>query len=179
MEKVYFAKWIKLIKIEFYRGRVTLSKVIIGMMSHLQASKNYGWASSGCSILSEIGTMHLEFTYLSDITNNPVFKSKVENVRKVLKNLEKPKGLYPNYIHPKTGKWGQRELFFLYYIKLKIHTYLYENIYHNMEWIVFDNRVRKESLTLSDTFLRTASEILIQKLSKIRLNLKHRKFIYF
>ena len=54
--------------------------------------------------------MHLEFTYLSDITGNPVFKSKVENVRKVLKNLEKPKGLYPNYIHPKTGKWGQREL---------------------------------------------------------------------
>lgn len=74
-----------------------------------QASKNYGWASSGCSILSEIGTMHLEFTYLSDITNNPVFKSKVENVRKVLKNLDKPRGLYPNYIHPRTGKWGQRK----------------------------------------------------------------------
>ncbi|KAF3428986.1 hypothetical protein E2986_12712 [Frieseomelitta varia] len=82
---------------------------------HTGASKNYGWASSGCSILSEIGTMHLEFTYLSDITGNPVFKSKVENVRKVLKNLEKPKGLYPNYIHPKTGKWGQRELFFFFY----------------------------------------------------------------
>lgn len=81
-------------------------------MGNFQASKNYGWASSGCSILSEIGTMHLEFTYLSDITGNPVFKSKVENVRKVLKNLEKPKGLYPNYIHPKTGKWGQREFFF-------------------------------------------------------------------
>ena len=77
---------------------------------HTGASKNYGWASSGCSILSEIGTMHLEFTYLSDITNNPVFKSKVENVRKVLKSLEKPKGLYPNYIHPRTGKWGQHHM---------------------------------------------------------------------
>ncbi|KAF7402669.1 hypothetical protein HZH66_004936 [Vespula vulgaris] len=76
----------------------------------VSASKNYGWASSGCSILSEIGTMHLEFTYLSDITGNPVFKSKVENVRKVLKNLEKPKGLYPNYIHPRTGKWGQHHM---------------------------------------------------------------------
>ncbi|EFN85019.1 Mannosyl-oligosaccharide alpha-1,2-mannosidase isoform 2, partial [Harpegnathos saltator] len=75
---------------------------------HTGTSKNYGWASSGCSILSEIGTMHLEFTYLSDITNNPVFKSKVENVRKVLKSLDKPRGLYPNYIHPRTGKWGQR-----------------------------------------------------------------------
>ncbi|KYN33063.1 Mannosyl-oligosaccharide alpha-1,2-mannosidase isoform B [Trachymyrmex septentrionalis] len=77
---------------------------------HTGASKNYGWASSGCSILSEIGTMHLEFTYLSDITNNPVFKSKVENVRKVLKSLDKPKGLYPNYIHPRTGKWGQHHM---------------------------------------------------------------------
>ncbi|PBC25580.1 Mannosyl-oligosaccharide alpha-1,2-mannosidase isoform B [Apis cerana cerana] len=54
---------------------------------HTGASKNYG-----------------------DITGNPVFKSKVENVRKVLKNLEKPKGLYPNYIHPKTGKWGQHHM---------------------------------------------------------------------
>ncbi|XP_076378846.1 mannosyl-oligosaccharide 1,2-alpha-mannosidase IA isoform X1 [Megalopta genalis] len=77
---------------------------------HTGASKNYGWASSGCSILSEIGTMHLEFNYLSDITGNPVYKSKVENVRKVLKNLEKPKGLYPNYIHPRTGKWGQHHM---------------------------------------------------------------------
>ena len=89
-----------------------------------QASKNYGWASSGCSILSEIGTMHLEFTYLSDITNNPVFKSKVENVRKVLKSLDKPKGLYPNYIHPRTGKWGQRKclnnlyMYFLYFLSI-------------------------------------------------------------
>lgn len=77
---------------------------------HTGGSKNYGWASNGCSILSEIGTMHLEFNYLSDVTGNPVFKSKVENVRKVLKNLEKPKGLYPNYIHPKTGKWGQHHM---------------------------------------------------------------------
>ncbi|KAG7213139.1 hypothetical protein KM043_002454 [Ampulex compressa] len=77
---------------------------------HTGASKNYGWASSGCSILSEIGTMHLEFTYLSDITGNPVFKSKVENVRKVLKGLDKPNGLYPNYINPRTGNWGQHHM---------------------------------------------------------------------
>ena len=61
--------------------------------------------------------MHLEFTYLSDITNNPVFKSKVENVRKVLKSLDKPKGLYPNYIHPRTGKWGQRKCWHLTVIR--------------------------------------------------------------
>ncbi|XP_066586398.1 mannosyl-oligosaccharide 1,2-alpha-mannosidase IA-like [Prorops nasuta] len=77
---------------------------------HTGVSKNYGWASSGCSILSEIGTMHMEFTYLSDITGNPEFRNKVENVRKVLKKLEKPNGLYPNYINPRTGKWGQHHM---------------------------------------------------------------------
>lgn len=72
-------------------------------------SKNYNWASGSSSILSEFGTLHLEFSYLSDITGNPVYKKKVENIRMILKELEKPKGLYPNYLNPKTGKWGQRE----------------------------------------------------------------------
>ncbi len=35
-------------------------------------SKNFGWASGGSSILSEFGTLHMEFSYLSDITGNPV-----------------------------------------------------------------------------------------------------------
>ncbi|KAK0181978.1 hypothetical protein PV327_000154 [Microctonus hyperodae] len=77
---------------------------------HTGASKNFGWANGGCSILSEIGTLHLEFSYLSDITGDMIFKNKVEHVRKVLKNLEKPMGLYPNYIHPQTGKWGQHHM---------------------------------------------------------------------
>lgn len=75
------------------------------------SSKNYGWASAGSSILSEFGTLHLEFSYLSDITGNPVYKERVQNIRTVLKELEKPKGLYPNYLSPKTGKWGQRKIF--------------------------------------------------------------------
>lgn len=72
-------------------------------------SKNYPWASGGSSILSEIGTLHLEFSYLSDITGNPVYREKVDRVRKVLRDTDKPRGLYPNYINPKTGKWGQRK----------------------------------------------------------------------
>lgn len=74
------------------------------------ASKNYAWASGGSSILSEFGTLHLEFAYLSDITGNPVYKEKVMAIRQVLKELEKPRGLYPNYLNPKTGKWGQQHM---------------------------------------------------------------------
>ncbi|KAF2354066.1 Glycoside hydrolase family 47 [Trinorchestia longiramus] len=70
-------------------------------------SKNYAWASGGASILSEFGTLHLEFSYLSDITGDPVFKEKVTHVRDFIRKLDKPNGLYPNYLNPKTGKWGQ------------------------------------------------------------------------
>ncbi|KAH8241362.1 hypothetical protein KR032_011057 [Drosophila birchii] len=68
--------------------------------------RNHNWASGGNSILSEIGTLHLEFTYLSDITGNPVYRERVQTIREVLKNIRKPNGLYPNYLNPETGEWG-------------------------------------------------------------------------
>ncbi|KAM7349738.1 alpha-Mannosidase class I a isoform 2-T4 [Cochliomyia hominivorax] len=73
-------------------------------------SKNYGWASGASSILSEFGTLHLEFSYLSDITGNPLYKERVQTIRQILKEIEKPKGLYPNFLNPKTGKWGQMHM---------------------------------------------------------------------
>jgi hypothetical protein len=41
------------------------------------SSRNWGWASGGASILSEFGSMHLEFVYLSNVTGNAVFAEKV------------------------------------------------------------------------------------------------------
>ncbi|GFX18577.1 mannosyl-oligosaccharide alpha-1,2-mannosidase IA [Trichonephila clavipes] len=74
------------------------------------ASKNYAWASSSSSILAEFGTLHLEFTYLSDITGNPVYKEKVNHIRDFLAKMDKPQGLFPNYLNPKTGRWGQHHM---------------------------------------------------------------------
>ena len=71
-------------------------------------SKNYAWASQSSSILAEAGTLHLEFSYLSDLTGDKTYKDKVINVRNILDSLSKPNGLYPNYISPKTGKFTQR-----------------------------------------------------------------------
>lgn len=71
-------------------------------------SKNYDWASG--SVLSELGSLHLEFTYLSDITGNPVYRERVITVRQALRNAFKPDGLYPNYIHPSSGRWGQHHI---------------------------------------------------------------------
>jgi mannosyl-oligosaccharide alpha-1,2-mannosidase len=41
------------------------------------AGRNWNWASGGCSILAEFGTLHLEFAYLSHITGDPVYINKV------------------------------------------------------------------------------------------------------
>ncbi|XP_037040353.1 mannosyl-oligosaccharide alpha-1,2-mannosidase IA-like [Bradysia coprophila] len=71
-------------------------------------SKNYNWASG--SILSELGSLHLEFTYLSDITGNPIYRDRVENVRQVLNEATKLNGLYPNFIDPISGRWGQHHI---------------------------------------------------------------------
>ena len=58
--------------------------------------------------MSEFGTLHMEFAYLSDITGDPTFTQLVERVRTVIQERPRPKKLYPNYLNPKTGKWGQQ-----------------------------------------------------------------------
>jgi mannosyl-oligosaccharide alpha-1,2-mannosidase len=73
---------------------------------------NYHWASGGCTILSEAGTLILEFLYLSDASGNPVYKDKVRRIQTVLNEVEKENGLYYNYINPRTGKWCMSRLKF-------------------------------------------------------------------
>nr|XP_033794894.1 mannosyl-oligosaccharide 1,2-alpha-mannosidase IA [Geotrypetes seraphini] len=72
--------------------------------------RNWPWASGGSSILAEFGTLHLEFMHLSHLSRNPVFAEKVMNIRKVLNRLDKPQGLYPNYLNPSSGQWGQNHV---------------------------------------------------------------------
>uniref|UniRef100_A0A1I7XZM9 alpha-1,2-Mannosidase n=1 Tax=Steinernema glaseri TaxID=37863 RepID=A0A1I7XZM9_9BILA len=71
---------------------------------------NYGWAAGGSSILSEFGSLHLEFAYLSNVTGNKIYYEKVKKVRDVLDAVEKPDGLYSNYMSPETGKWTQMHM---------------------------------------------------------------------
>uniref|UniRef100_A0A671P0L6 alpha-1,2-Mannosidase n=1 Tax=Sinocyclocheilus anshuiensis TaxID=1608454 RepID=A0A671P0L6_9TELE len=72
--------------------------------------RNWPWASGGSSILAEYGTLHLEFMHLSELSGRPVFAEKVMNIRKVLNRLDKPQGLYPNYLNPNSGQWGQHHV---------------------------------------------------------------------
>ena len=54
--------------------------------------------------------MSLEFNYLSDVTGQQVFRQKIEKINEVLSNLERPSGLYPNFLNPRTGRWGQQHV---------------------------------------------------------------------
>lgn len=93
------------------------------------SARNWGWASGGASILSEFGTMQLEFEYLSQITGKPEFGQKAKRVMDYVVNLPKPSnGMYANYLHPNTGTWGSNEVslgalgdsFYEYLIKVHV-----------------------------------------------------------
>ncbi|XP_034554376.1 mannosyl-oligosaccharide 1,2-alpha-mannosidase IA isoform X2 [Notolabrus celidotus] len=73
-------------------------------------SWSWGWASAGSSILAEFGTLHLEFVHLSELANNPIYREKVMNIRKLLNKIEKPHGLYPNFLSPVSGNWVQHHV---------------------------------------------------------------------
>lgn len=49
---------------------------------------NYNWASGSCSILAEIGTLSLEFQYLSDHTGNKDYERAVRK-NKFYNNINK------------------------------------------------------------------------------------------
>ncbi|KAM6172287.1 mannosyl-oligosaccharide 1,2-alpha-mannosidase IC [Erethizon dorsatum] len=74
-------------------------------------SGSWGWATAGSSsILAEFGSLHLEFLHLTELSGNPVFAEKVRNIRKVLRKIDKPFGLYPNFLSPVSGNWVQHHV---------------------------------------------------------------------
>ena len=60
----------------------------------------------GTAVLSEIGTLHLEFVYLSNITGNPKYSELVTRLRNTLVKA-RVKGLYSNVINIGTGKFSE------------------------------------------------------------------------
>lgn len=93
-------------------------------------SANPSW-TGGSSILSEMGTMQLEFTYLAYHLGKPELAAKVNRVFKHLDGLTKPKaGLYPLYVNPQDGGFrGQQvslgalgDSFYEYLIKMWVFT---------------------------------------------------------
>lgn len=44
----------------------------------------------------------------------------VFRVREVLDQIDKPNGLYPNYLNPRSGVWGSRKFTFTIYWELEM-----------------------------------------------------------
>jgi mannosyl-oligosaccharide alpha-1,2-mannosidase len=68
---------------------------------------NFHW-NGGCSVLSEFGTLQLEFRRLTEVTGDPKYDRAVTKVMDVMetqsKSLVKP-GLYPVNFNPDSGAW--------------------------------------------------------------------------
>ncbi|CAJ0946867.1 unnamed protein product, partial [Ranitomeya imitator] len=117
--------------------------------------RNWGWASAGSSILAEFGTLHLEFVHLTYLTGNPVYYNKVMHIRKLLQKMDRPNGLYPNYLNPRTGRWGQHhtsvgglgDSFYEYLLKA---------------WLVSD-RTDTEARSIYDNAIEAIEKHLIRK----------------
>ncbi|XP_063999053.1 mannosyl-oligosaccharide 1,2-alpha-mannosidase IB isoform X1 [Pogoniulus pusillus] len=117
--------------------------------------RNWGWASAGSSILAEFGTLHMEFVHLSYLTGDPVYYNKVMHIRKLLQKMDRPNGLYPNYLNPRTGRWGQHhtsvgglgDSFYEYLLKA---------------WLMSD-RMDTEARTMYDDAIEAIEKHLIRK----------------
>jgi hypothetical protein len=73
---------------------------------HTGASKNHNW-NGGHSILSEVGSIQLEFAYLSHIARDDRFYDTGRKVFSFYENKRSPHGgLFPVYIDAKTGDWA-------------------------------------------------------------------------
>lgn len=68
-----------------------------------------GVPQGGSSILSDFGTLSLEFTYLSTVTGDDTYRKIVERIEAFLEEKEKPNGLYPSWLDPQTGDWDSAE----------------------------------------------------------------------
>jgi len=100
---------------------------------------NPSW-TGGASILSEVGTIQLEFAYLSHHTKNSTYAEKALKVYEVLNNARKSDGLYSVYVNPDSGALVRDHItlgalgdsFYEYLLKLWILTGKNIDLYRQM-----------------------------------------------
>ncbi|CEF69521.1 Mannosyl-oligosaccharide alpha-1,2-mannosidase [Strongyloides ratti] len=71
---------------------------------------NYGWVTNNAHILADVGTLHLEFDYLSNITGDSNYRNKVINVRNIIEKQKKVDNLYGLYLSKDDGHFVTREV---------------------------------------------------------------------
>ena len=69
-----------------------------------------GWVPENAAILSEFGTLQLEFEYLSRVTGDRTYADAVQQLAKFVTDATPDDGLFPNYLNPKTGRWVSKDV---------------------------------------------------------------------
>ncbi|EDV24955.1 uncharacterized protein TRIADDRAFT_25192 [Trichoplax adhaerens] len=145
-----------------FNTRTGIPRATINLASG--GSRNWGWAAGGSSILAEIGTLHLEFAYLSKVTGKEKYVQAVDRIRSHLNKIDKPRGLYPVYISPDSGSWVQDTVtlgalgdsFYEYLIKSYVMSgkkdEVAKKMYYNVVESINSNMIKK-SPSLGLTYL--------------------------
>lgn len=89
---------------------------------------------------AEVATLQLEFRYLSQLSGNDIYWRKAENVMRVLKEGQLPRGLAPIFMNLTTGEYilstirlGSRgDSYYEYLLKQYIQTNVSERVYADM-----------------------------------------------
>ncbi|CAN6446383.1 unnamed protein product [Victoria cruziana] len=84
----------------------TLSPTPVPYSDVILQSKTAHPAPDGLSSTSEVATLQLEFSYLSNISGDPKYNAEAMKVFEHIKNLPKVEGLVPIYISPHTGEFS-------------------------------------------------------------------------
>ena len=64
---------------------------------------NQRWSPSN-HILAEVGTIQLEFKYLSEVTGDPKYAARADRVMEIMKDQDsRDSGLYPVFINEASG----------------------------------------------------------------------------
>jgi len=105
------------------------------------SSNNAGWTGNN-AILSEVGTLSMEFRYLGHITKKQEYTNAANRIFEVLKQVEPSNGLYPYFIHnnapiPLFGNdkltfGSMADSFYEYMLKLWLQSNRTEYLYRSM-----------------------------------------------
>ncbi|EFC49077.1 predicted protein [Naegleria gruberi] len=68
------------------------------------SKKTFAWANN-CAILSELGSLQLEFRRLSELTGDMKYHNAVTKVMDIMESKKPDNGLYPLKISPTSGSW--------------------------------------------------------------------------
>ncbi|GAA48385.1 mannosyl-oligosaccharide alpha-1 2-mannosidase, partial [Clonorchis sinensis] len=90
----------------------------------------FTWSAGRCALLAEVGTLHMEFRYLSELTGDPIYAQKVHCIRDILNALKDPKAPFFNHVNHRQLQWcsstaglsGTSDSFYEYLLKEWIRT---------------------------------------------------------